>query len=190
MKDGKIDLVSLPYELSLLTLDDISQLSYEDLKKLASYGRADAQFLVGEAMTRGKIVIKIEVPKDYNNALELYKKAAYEGYKPAQKILADIYFVGGRESDDSMNFPKNYKQAYVWYYVYGYRSISEEYGFLGRIWQRFYRNVCSLGASLTKLLIGFLVIMQVKKMIAVFILLLICLKEKVCLILGNFQILK
>ena len=109
----------------------------EDLKALASYGRPDAQSALGVAKTFGKIVISI--PQDYNDAAEWFKKAAYEGYKPAQLMLAALYIDGGA------NFPKDYRQAYVWYYVYGFRSMNEEYGFFSRMWQMFYRNVCSVG---------------------------------------------
>ena len=54
-----------------------------------------------------------EVEQDYEQALDYYRKAAEQGYAPAQNALGYMFEHGkGVEKDYAHN---NYKQAFVWY---------------------------------------------------------------------------
>ena len=57
--------------------------------------------------------------------MELLIDSAYGGDAEAQKKLGEIYYNG----DVDLGVSKNYKIAYVWYYVSGMRSLSDEWHF-------------------------------------------------------------
>ena len=139
MKTGKLNEDTVLHGLNNLNLSDITKLSYEELKELATYGKPEAQNLMGLAHHNGMIIIN--VPQSNEDAINWLKKSAYSNYKPAQKNLGDLYFSGAK------NFKKDYKQAYIWYYVYGARSIGEQEGFFKRLWQRIKFNLPFGGIS-------------------------------------------
>ena len=85
MKRGNIDVANLPGELRML-FEDVNSLSFEEVKKLAEMGRADAQNRLGDMYRKGE-----GVRQDKAEAVTWYRKAAEQGNAPAQYNLGYMY---------------------------------------------------------------------------------------------------
>lgn len=102
MKQGKLDVASLPNELRGL-FEDINSLSFEDVKKLAERGNAEAQNNLGYRYYNGK-----GVKRDYAEAVKWYRKSAEQGYAEAQYWLGLMYQWGKGVKQD-------YAEAIKWF---------------------------------------------------------------------------
>jgi TPR repeat protein len=77
--------------------------AFHKLNPLSEAGVAMAQNVVGRMYLRGQ-----GVPRDYNQALLLFRKAASQGLANAQNNLGVMYAAG-------QGVQQNYKQAIVWF---------------------------------------------------------------------------
>ncbi len=76
---------------------------FNDILKSAGQGDPNAQFKVGDIYYRGQ-----GIPKDYQEAIKWYQKAAENGNVEAQYILAWMYYKG-------KDVPQDYNQAVKWF---------------------------------------------------------------------------
>jgi len=111
MKQGNIDVANLPGELRML-FEDVNSLSFDDVKKLAEMGRADAQLRLGVMYKFGGYGVKIdhaEAAKWDRKAAENFRKLAEQGNADAQNNLGNMYEYGyGVKQDKS--------EAVKWYH--------------------------------------------------------------------------
>lgn len=102
MKRGNIDVANLQGKLRML-FEDINSLSFEEVKKLAEMGRADAQNRLGEIYRLGR-----GIRQNDSEAVKWYLKAAEQGYDEAQFNLGFMYNFG-------YGVVQNYREAMKWY---------------------------------------------------------------------------
>ena len=105
MKRGKIDVANLPGELRML-FEDINSLSFEEVKKLAEMGRADAQNRLGDMYRKGE-----RVKQDYAEAVRLYRLTAEQGNADAQNKLGFMYSNGYGVKQDKAEAVKWFRKA-------------------------------------------------------------------------------
>lgn len=80
--------------------NDLSKLTFEEVKGLAELGNAEAQYSLGNMYMDGK-----SVQQDNNKAVEWYQKAAEQGDLGAQFTLGSMYRYGkGVEADRVKSF--------------------------------------------------------------------------------------
>ena len=82
----------------------------EQLKKLADWGDAEAQFKLAEKYMSGK-----GVKRDVIRGKELYEDAAENGYTAAYKKLGELYYNGIMDVyGDGQGFDRDYAKAAKW----------------------------------------------------------------------------
>ncbi len=101
MKRGYIDVANLPGELIRGEL--INSLSFEEVKKLAEMGRADAQFRLGKMYYNGD-----GVRQDKSETVKWIRKAAEQGHAEAQYWLGGMY-------ENGYGVKQDYAEALKWY---------------------------------------------------------------------------
>ena len=90
-----------------LCLSAFGESLFEETKKKAEAGDAQAQYDLGYAYYNGR-----GVPKDYKEAIKWVRKAAGQGFAYAQTNLGVMYAIGE-------GVLKDYIQAYAWWNLAG-----------------------------------------------------------------------
>lgn len=82
----------------------------EQLKKLADWGDAEAQYKLAEKYMKGK-----GVKRDVIRGKELYEEAANKGYVPAYAAVGELYYNGIMDVyGDGQGFDRDYVKAAKW----------------------------------------------------------------------------
>lgn len=101
------------------------QEAYDELHEAAVNDDADAQFRMGTIFYSGLPLINI--PQDYIQAAEWYKKAGADGYYHAQNNLGNMYLFG-------LGVEQNYKEALHWFSLAAERLSVTALGNLGNLY--------------------------------------------------------
>lgn len=92
----------------------------DSFKKLAAFGHANAQFMLGYMYTHGE-----GVPKNYNKAFEWYLLSAKQGHSSAQYELSNFYHFGFGLDEANMN------ESMKWLKISADNGNDEAQGMLG-----------------------------------------------------------
>lgn len=118
MKQDNIDIANLRGELMRMF---IISLSFEEVKRLAEKGYAEAQYWLGKMYGNGE-----GVKMDYAEAAKWWSKAAEQGHAEAQYWLGFMYECGS-------GVPKDESEAVKWYRKaaeQGYAAAQNNLGFM------------------------------------------------------------
>ena len=156
MKQGYIDVANLPGELRML-FEDINSLSFEEVKKLAEMGRADAQLRLGDMYYKGE-----GVAQDHPEAVKWYRKAAEQGLAAAQNSLGYMYSNG-------RGVPQDKSEAVKWYRKAAEQGNADAQYMLGNMYRwgadvaqddseaaKWYRKSAEQGYALAQDILGFM----------------------------------
>ncbi len=89
--------------LAILYFFKTGSMGFTESLWLAKLGHPGAQFIVGVMYHEGK-----EVPQDYKEAMNWYRKSAQQGYSLSQRRIGVLY-------DKGLGVPRDSKEAFHWY---------------------------------------------------------------------------